>query len=175
MPDHKPVSLTPFFTHLDSKEFKAICDWPFADAYISRLLREDIPRRVKFGNCRIWVYRDPDMQFAGFGTLDICNECGEYTDGRSHPYIPLLAINPTVTSLGYGTGILSHLVDEAAMWIHAGTGFFPVLFLDVYLANERAIKLYKKCGFQQVSPNPIPDRQECDRPYIIMARRVQIG
>jgi hypothetical protein len=85
MSDRTPVPLIPVPIRLDSPEFRAILGWPFGDAYIVRLLRDDIPQRVLFGNCRIWVYRDPGGRFAGFGTLDVCKDYGELTAGRSHP------------------------------------------------------------------------------------------
>src|SRR5437660_10130046 len=97
------IPLTPVLLALDSREFEAISGWPFADPFVARLLRDDIPQRVQFGNCRIWTYRDPDGRLVGFGTLDVCRECGEYAGGQAHPYSPLLAINPTIKSQPNGT------------------------------------------------------------------------
>jgi hypothetical protein len=94
-----PIPLTAVLVGLDSNEFQAISGWPFGDPFVKRLVQEDLPQRVQFGNCSIWTYRDPNGSLVGFGTLDVCGECGEYTGGKLHAYIPLLAINPTIKSL----------------------------------------------------------------------------
>ena len=58
MPDSIP--LTPCRIDFDSPEFREILEWTFDDSYVGRLLRDDIPNRMQFGNCRTWTYRDPD-------------------------------------------------------------------------------------------------------------------
>ncbi|HMC90483.1 MAG TPA: GNAT family N-acetyltransferase, partial [Gemmataceae bacterium] len=145
---------------LGNPEFAAILGWPFADAFVGRLLRDDVPQRVWFGNCRIWKYSDPSGAFVGFGTLDVCEDYSQYTEGRPHPYIPLLAVNPTIKSLGYGTSIVKHLIAEAALLACGPNRSHDVLFLDVYTSSKQAIKVYAQCDFQQISPEPIPDPQE---------------
>src|SRR5690349_850202 len=99
MTPHTPIPLSPAPIGLRSPEFAAISGWPYADPFVSRLLAGDIPQRVLYGNCRVWVYRDPQSQMVGFGTLDVCDDYQEYTGGRPHTYIPLLAVNPTIRSL----------------------------------------------------------------------------
>lgn len=173
MPD--PIPLTPVPIGLDSREFEAISSWPYADPFVRRLLQNDIPQRIQFGNCRVWVYRDPDDRFVGFGTLDVCHDCHEFTAGLAHPYIPLLAVNPTIKSLGYGTSIVRHLTDEAALLACRPGGCHDVVFLDVYTTSEKAIGVYTGCGFVPVTPEPIPDAQADGKPYIIMAKRVSIA
>jgi GNAT superfamily N-acetyltransferase len=169
-----PIPLTAVLVGPDSREFHAIASWPFADQFVNRLLQEDVPQRVQFGNCRIWTYRDPDGSLVGFGTLDVCAECAAFTGGKPHPYIPLLAVNPTIKSRGYGTSIVRHLIDEAALLALVGL-CHDVLFLDVYTTSEKAIRVYAECGFVTVSPVPIPDPQEGGKTYIVMARRVSIA
>ncbi len=148
MSDLTPISLTPIPIGLDSPEFKIISDWPFEDSYVGRMLRDDIPQRVRRGTGRIWIYRDPDGQLVGFGTIDVRDHYRAYTGGKDHPYIPLLAVNPTIKSLGYGTSIVRHLIRAAAVLASGPGGSHDVLFLDVYADNERGINLYRKCGFQ---------------------------
>jgi ribosomal protein S18 acetylase RimI-like enzyme len=121
---------------------------------------------------RIWVYRDPDRQLVGFGTFDICKDCLQYARTPLHSYIPLLAVNPATERRGHGTSIVRHLISEAAIVALQYDRLFDVLFLDVYTANEGAIKLYEKCGFATLTDEPIPDPKEDGKPYIIMARRV---
>jgi GNAT superfamily N-acetyltransferase len=174
MAQSPPIPLTAVLIGLDSDEFLAISDWPFADPFVKRLLQEDIPQRVQFGSCNIWTYRDPDGSLVGFGTLDVCGECRDFTDGKDHPYIPLLAKNPTIKSRGYGTSIVRHLIDEAALLACSGQ-CHDVLFLDVYTTSVKAIDVYKECGFVIVSPEPISDPQEDGKTYIVMAKRISIA
>lgn len=174
MAELTPIPLTPFTIGLDNPLFDAICGWPYSDPFVGRLLREDVPQRVLFGNCRVWVYREPAGDLVGFGTLDVCDDYADYTLGRGHPYIPLLAVNPTVKSRGYGTSIVRHLVDEAALLAYQPGGCHNVLFLDVYITSERAIRLYSECGFQVVEPEPRRDDLEGGRQYLVMARSVMV-
>jgi ribosomal protein S18 acetylase RimI-like enzyme len=137
------------------------------------MLGIDIPERVVLSDkCRIWVYRDPHGELVGFGTLDVCEEYRDFIEGHPHPYIPLLAVNPTMEGRGYGKSIVRHLIGEAALLTGGSAGCHDVLFLDVYTSNDRAIGLYEKCGFAKVSDEPRPDPNEDNRPYLIMARRV---
>lgn len=174
MSDLAPIPLTPTQVRPGTPEFEEIAAWPFADPFVARLLRTDIPQRARFGNCRVWVYCDPQGQPVGFGTLDVCDDYRGCTGGLPHPYIPLLALNPTIKSLGYGTTIVGHLIDEAALSAARG-GCYDMLFLDVYVASEKAVKLYLKCEFVQITPDPIPDAQEGGKPYLVMARRVGVA
>jgi len=174
MCDRTPILLTPGAIDLDSPEFSAISGWPFADLFVGRLLRDDIPQRAMFNNGRVWVYRDPDGRLVGFGTLDVCEDYSGYTAGRPHPYIPLLAVNPTIKSLGYGTSIVQHLIGEAALLASRG-GCHDVLFLDVYTTSVKAIELYDKCGFMKLTDEPVADPLEDGKSYYVMAKRVAIA
>ena len=89
-----------------------ILGWPYEDPFVTRLLQSDIPQLVKSSSCRIWVYSDPNGQFVGFGSLVICDFFSEDTGGKLHPYIPLLAVNPTIKSMGYGTTIVRYLMAK---------------------------------------------------------------
>jgi ribosomal protein S18 acetylase RimI-like enzyme len=174
MSDVTPIDLLAALIVLDSPEFAEICRWPFEDAYVGRVLRNDIRRRMHRGACRIWGYFNLGRQLVGFGTLDVCGDYSDFTDGRLHPYIPLLAVNPAMQGKGYGSYIVRHLIDFAAISAIEEGRFHDALFLDVYKDNERAIGLYKKLGFQIVEDDPRPDPDENGRPYFIMARRVSV-
>jgi ribosomal protein S18 acetylase RimI-like enzyme len=175
MHDRIPIPLKPALAELNSPEFKEICGWPFVDPFVGRLLRDDIPQRMFFGNGRTWVYRDPENRLVGFGTIDVCEDCAEFTAGKPHPYIPLLAANPTIQSRGYGTSIVRHLIGEAVLLTRQPHGCHDILFLDVYTTNDKAIGLYEKCGFETMSPEPILDSDENGALYIIMAKRLTIA
>jgi len=171
MRDRTPIELTAITVELGRPEFDAICGWPFADPFVARILRNDIPQRVLFNDARVWTYRDPDDRLVGFGALDVCEDYCEHTAGRPHPYIPLLAVNPTIKSLGYGTSIVRHLIGEAALLARRGT-CHDVLYLDVYATSVRAIELYGRCGFVKLSDEPLWDGHQGGAPYFIMNRRV---
>ena len=161
MSDSTPIELLPVPIELDSSEFVAICGWAFEDDYVGRLLKNDIPRRVLRGSCRVWVYENPDRQLVGFGTIDVCSDYSEsYTGGRPHPYIPLLAVEPGMRGRGYGKSIVQHLIDLAALLALGPGGCHDVLFLDVYRDNDKAINLYERCGFGIVEREPRSDPDE---------------
>ncbi len=175
MPDRLPIPLTPDPVTLGSPEARTLADWPYPDLFVTRLLRDDIPQRVQFGDCRVWVYRDPAGQLVGFGSLDVCTDYADQSEGRPHPYIPLLAVNPTIKSLGYGTTIVRHLIDEATVLASRAGGCHDVLFLDVYTTSEKAIAVYAACGFESITPAPLPDAQDPGKLYLVMAKRLTIG
>jgi ribosomal protein S18 acetylase RimI-like enzyme len=177
MGEPTPIPLVPIPIALDSPEFSSLLRWPFQDSFVGRLLRSDIPQRVQFNWCRIWVSSDADSRLVGFGTLDLCKDYSGFTGGQSHTYIPLLAKNPTIKSMGFGTFILGHLISEAALIVRRGrSGWFDdLLFLDVYTGNDKAIGLYDRAGFVKVIDQPIEDPDEGGRGYFIMAKRVSIA
>jgi len=111
----------------------------------------------------------------GFGTLDFCEEYARFTDNKPHPYIPVLAVHPNFQNRGHGRRIVEHLVAQAAVAIRRMPHVSIRLFLDVYKANP-AISLYQKCGFEILNPDsPIPDPNESNEPYFVMARNVAIA
>jgi ribosomal protein S18 acetylase RimI-like enzyme len=127
-----------------------------------------------------WAYRDRAGNIAGFGTLEVCKEYQQFTGGKFHFYIPLLAVNPTegFKRRGHGYSIVQHLIAEAVLFAQENPADFlsDILFLDVYAANQPAIALYKKCGFVELNPTePVLDPQENNEPYIIMAKKVAIS
>ena len=171
--DRPPIPLRPVQIGLASPEFDTIAHWPFADQFVPRLLRTDIPDRAKLGWLQVWIYLDPDGQGVGFGTVDLADDHSSHTGGLFHPYIPLLAVNPTIPSRGYGTSILQHLIGQGAVIAHQNP-CQPDLYLDVYTTSLKAIALYEKLGFIQVNVAPIPDPLEGGLTYNIMARRAKM-
>ncbi|HEY1068670.1 MAG TPA: GNAT family N-acetyltransferase [Pirellulales bacterium] len=170
-----PVPLTPFPIGLRDAAFGEIGDWPYADAFVARLLRHDVPQRMRRNGCRLFGYRDPDDQLVGFGTLEESDEYARLLNGLKHAYLPLLAVNPTIKSRGYGSTILGHLLDTAAElkqsrgWSSRGC---DLLLLDVYASSERALALYQRFGFQKLGDEPERDPAEADAPYFIMFKPI---
>ena len=62
MAESKPIPLIRMPITIAHAQFKTISSWPFDDPFVTRLLQNDIPQRVTFGNCRIWIYHHPDGQ-----------------------------------------------------------------------------------------------------------------
>lgn len=87
---------------LNGPIFNAILKWPFAEEFVARVLAEDIPQRVQYQFAKIWAYVDPEKNIVGFGTLSICADYGQFTGGKFHTYIPLLAVHPEKRGRGYG-------------------------------------------------------------------------
>lgn len=172
MSGHTPVPLTADPIGLTSPEFSAILKWPFADPFVGRLLNEDIPQRVQLYDARLWIYRDPQACSVGFGSLQIGNDCDEFTDGMAHTYIPLLAVNPAFLGKGHGKSIIRNLIGEAALLVQGHRALHSSLWLDAYTTSTAAIGLYAATGFRQISPAPIPDPLQGGATYIVMARRV---
>jgi ribosomal protein S18 acetylase RimI-like enzyme len=181
MPTIQPVPLTPIRTGPGRPEFQALLTWPFAEqpfyeGQVKRLLENDIPHRVLYSFGLVWVYRDPDSNTVGFGTLDVCKEYERFSKGKHHCYIPLLAVNPAFQKRGHGRSIVQHLIGEAVLIARSPGNFSDRLFLDVYTANQGAISLYEKCGFVPLNPDfPIPDPAENNEPYFVMARNVAVA
>jgi ribosomal protein S18 acetylase RimI-like enzyme len=176
----RPIpSLVAELIALNGPSYEEILQWPFPDEpffvrQVRALLAADIPQRVRDEGCAIYGYRDAadGNALVGFGTISISRLYAEYLRGRSHPYIPLLAVHPEKNGRGYGRFIVEHLVSEAARHA-AGQSMASRVFLDVYTANTPAIGLYAKCGFSIVNPDhPIADPAENQATYVIMSRTV---
>ena len=177
----QPIPLRAVRTGPGESEYEALLTWPFVaqpffEGQVLRLLQSDIPQRVLFSFGLVWVYQDPAGNTVGFSTLDVCREYERLTSGKFHSYIPLLAVNPAFQKRGHGRSIVEHLIAEAALIARNAAEISDFLFLDVYTANQGAISLYGKCGFLTLNPDsPIPDPQENNETYVIMARRVSVG
>ena len=181
MAARQPTPLTAVRTAPGEAEYQALLGWPFArqpfyEGQVIRLLQTDIPHRVMYSFGLVWVYRDQNGNTVGFGTLDLCDEYEQFTGGRFHCYIPLLAVNPAFQKRGHGRSIVEHLIAESVLIAQSPADISDILFLDVYTANQGAISLYNKCGFVTLNPDtPILDPQENNETYVIMARRVAVS
>lgn len=169
--EREPIPLSAALTQHNTPEYRTLLSWPYADPFVSRMLRTDIRERFLSGDCQVWVYRDPDGQLVGFGVLDLEVY---YTPAKPHPYIVLLAVNPTIKSLGYGTAIVNHLIGAATVLAADPTRCGDTLFLDVYTGNVKGINLYIACGFAIIDDEPIPDPAEAGKRYLVMSRSVAI-
>lgn len=166
------TKLVPVPVEIGSPIFAAIKEWAFEDEFVARILADDIPQRVAFGIGRVWAYEDPVKNLVGFGTLDICEDYAALTGGKPHTFIPLLAVHPDHHRKGYGRAIVDHLVGEAACTVRLLENVLDTaVLLDVYEESAAARGLYQKCGFMDLSPEPLVDPANGKR-YRIMAKRV---
>jgi len=165
--------LRPLLVSLNNPLFGNICTWPFADAYVSRLLRDDIPQRIKYGHGRVIAFQEPTQgTIVGFGTIDICDDYKALAEHLPHPYIPLLAVHPAHEGNGYGKAIVNQLVAYATVAAARQQPIpcHPVLFLDVYEDNAAARHLYEKHGqFTYAHPHPVLDTAE-GKTFMVMSR-----
>ena len=169
--DLPPIQLQPRQIDVGDPNWNFISKWPFADFFVSRLLVQDIPQRALFGHCSIWIYQDEAGQTVGLGALDFCKDYLDPAGEHFHPYIPLLAINPTIKSKGYGTMILDHLLREASTAAKSNWLCERLIFLEVYVDSEKAIRLYRAKGFVEAVDDPILDPDEAKH-YLIMVRSI---
>jgi ribosomal protein S18 acetylase RimI-like enzyme len=181
MSTRQPIPLTAVLIQLGDPEFQAILAWqfpaePFYEAQVQQVLKHDVPHRVIYNACAIWIYRDAHGNIVGFGTIDFCREYEQFTAGKQHFYIPVLAVNPAFQRRGHGRTIVEHLISEAALIAQLSDEVSNLLFLDVYSANKAATALYAKCGFAVLNPdNPILDPAENNETYFVMAKRISIA
>jgi RimJ/RimL family protein N-acetyltransferase len=126
----------------DEPHERELADW---------IRQEAVPAMAR--GCNVWLYATPEKQIVGFGSLTTTR--WSYPDPSSKraamALIPAVAIQtlfwgkPDGPREGrYSTQILDHLIVEAARL----EGILPVLGLFVHPANQRAVKVYERAGFQ---------------------------
>jgi ribosomal protein S18 acetylase RimI-like enzyme len=175
MPERSQPSLFATDITCDSPAFAEILRWKFEEPFVRRLLIDDIPQRTLFGGCRMICYSNSEREIVGFGTIQRSDEFAALTEGRDHPYIPLLGVDPAKRGKGYGRQIVEHLILLAwHMAREKGGNCHDVLFLEVYETSAAAIRLYQKCGFQKAIDEPIFDPDENKR-YFVMSKRVSVA
>jgi hypothetical protein len=50
-----PAILTPDEIDLGSEDFRRLQSWPFADAFVTRILTRELPLRIENEQCRVWL------------------------------------------------------------------------------------------------------------------------
>ncbi|MDH5572520.1 MAG: ribosomal protein S18-alanine N-acetyltransferase [Gammaproteobacteria bacterium] len=81
-----------------------------------------------------WVYRQ-EGELKSYGVMSM---------GVGEAHILTVCVKPEAQGQGYGRRMMQHLLD------FAGTHHAKKAFLEVRLANDVAIGLYKSMGFQEV-------------------------
>jgi len=180
MSPSQSIPLTPIRIAVDDLDFQSILTWPFADdpfyeGQVKQVLDVEFRRRYYFGTATIWIYRDPNADVVGFGTLDLWPEYPQFTSGQRHCYIPVIGVNPGFQKRGHGRSIVKHLVAESVLLAGSEPDVSSLVFLDVYTANQGAIGLYQKCGFTILDPDIVKlDPAENNEPYVVMAVTIRV-
>lgn len=175
----QPIPLTPIRIDRNHARYLQLLNWPFGasafyESQVTRLLHHDIPQRMAYGACECWIYSDPDGHDIGFSTLQVSSEYSQFTNGRPHAYIPLLAVNPGFMRRGHGHSIVQHLIEESRAILARTRIMAEFVFLDVYSANQKAIGVYQKAGFEILNPDaPIDDPDENRERYFVMAKHLK--
>jgi ribosomal protein S18 acetylase RimI-like enzyme len=169
--EHSRPALVPRLIAMASPEYLQLAQWPFRDAYVPRMLRHILPMFELEHETRVWVFHDETGAAVGFGTLEIVAEYPWLVAPpfRRHFYVPLLAVHPAAERRGYGKAILKHLIAEASL---PRQDVEPMLILDVYAENARAIGLYDRAGFRKLTDAAVPDPAEGGRGYWILGMRL---
>ncbi len=117
-----------------------------------------------------------EHQLIGFGVFQVSDSYFDIEQKR-HAYIPLLSAKPGLTGRGYGKAIVSQLIQLAETIVRRSNGALSSsLYLDVYVANTRAIYCYKSQGFEIINETaPILDERENNQPYYVMSRELDLG
>lgn len=103
-----------------------VCEFPWTDNIFSDC--------IKVGySC--WVLSEHN-QVVGYGLLSIA-------PGEGH--ILNLCVKPNYHRLGLGTRMMKHLIKQAK-FLQADS-----VYLEVRISNQKAIDLYHKLGFTQIS------------------------
>lgn len=119
MPTAPPLHPSPIYP--GHPDYDALLAWPFPTtpfyaAQVLNVLRNDIPQRMLFETCIVWLYRDGGGNAVGFGTLAVTQEYPQFTNGLRHVYIPVLGVHPDFGGKGYGESIVNHLFSEAVLF-----------------------------------------------------------
>lgn len=179
-PSRTPHPLKAQQVGVDSAEFREIAKWNYSEnlfylQQVNGMLQNEVPLLMLHQGCKFFVYRDPVVgsEVVGFGTIQVTTIYSHHAGQSRHCYIPVLSVKPGIRSFGYGQAIVEHLLIYAARYTRLSQ-VSDLVFLDVYVANQPAINLYqKKCHFVVMNPlNPIPDPDQNNELYYIMARRV---
>ncbi len=114
----------------DIKEIAELEKDCFSEPWSENSLGDELSNET----ARFYVLRDSENLLGYIGANNICNEV----------YITNIAVNEKYRSKGYGQKLVNHLIKQC----ETEKAFF--ITLEVRKSNEKAIKLYEKCGFKLI-------------------------
>ncbi len=114
----------------DIKEIAELEKECFSEPWSEDSLKDELTNET----ARFYVLRDNEKLLGYIGANNICGEV----------YITNVAVNGAYRGKGYGKKLVNHLVQQSELE--------KALFvtLEVRESNEKAIKLYEKCGFKKI-------------------------
>ena len=117
-------------TESDIKEIAQLEKECFSEPWSEDSLKDELTNET----ARFYVLRDNEKLLGYIGSNNICNEV----------YITNVAVNGACRGKGYGKKLVNHLLKQSEL----EKAFFVTL--EVRESNEKAIKLYEKCGFKKI-------------------------
>ncbi len=117
-------------TESDIKEIAELEKECFSEPWSETSLKDELTNET----ARFYVIRDSKNLLGYIGANNICNEV----------YITNVAVNGNCRGKGYGKILVNHLIKQS----ETERAFF--ITLEVRKSNEKAIKLYEKCGFKLI-------------------------
>ncbi len=127
------VQNTVFIREMTESDIKDIAELEkecFSEPWSEDSLKDELINET----ARFYVLRDDENLLGYIGANNICGEV----------YITNVAVKGTYRGKGYGKKLVNHLVQQSELE--------KALFvtLEVRESNEKAIKLYEKCGFKKI-------------------------
>lgn len=114
----------------DIKEIAKLEKECFSEPWSEDSLKDELTNET----ARFYVLRDNEKLLGYIGANNICGEV----------YITNVAVNENARGKGYGKKLVNHLVQQSEL----ENALFVTL--EVRESNEKAIKLYEKCGFKKI-------------------------
>lgn len=104
--------------------------------------------RMRRGNAVLWVADLPPDQIIGQVFIALVSDRPELADGRERAYLYSFRIKPQWRGAGLGTRMLSQVESDLRR-----RGYKAVT-LNVALVNTDAQRLYLRCGYRMLAPDP---------------------
>jgi ribosomal protein S18 acetylase RimI-like enzyme len=108
----------------------------------------DLYQKIEKGTAKAWVAYNTENQLIGQIFLQLISDRLELADGWNRAYMYSFRIRPSYQGNGLGTRMLS-ILEKEVIGLR-----YTRLTLNVACDNHRAIKLYKRCGYQIVADEP---------------------
>ena len=171
------MELTPQLVETSEPAYSELLTWPFPTepfyaAQVLEVLRKELPAWAQrpISLLKVWQYLSGNAVVA-FGSLDVSSEYAAIAGTLDHFYIPVLGVHPEQSGKGYGKQVIQHLIEAATSLLPALSHVVaPAVFLDVYIENTIAVKMYEKLGFGVLVTNQDPAQN--NQSYHVMARKL---
>lgn len=110
----------------------------FTDAY----------RNFEHGTGLIWIAEETSFGLVGQAMVSLLSNRHDLSDGKSKAYLYGFRVRPNFQNQGVGTLLMNAIEDDLRM------RGYQILTLNVAKTNSSALRLYKRLGYEIVSPEP---------------------